>query len=187
MKIENPTELVGKEVVDPNGKSIGWIDKKWNSWNQEYPGWFFGIKTNENTRHTFFRGTYKLFPIYSDYIRDVGEHVTLNKTMDELSRYWNQTVPCGQTTYPTDQLVEMPVFDKNHSRVGTFFTFVLGEGPSQQYGVLLDPYICETWNIPYNILMPLPTNYINYVKDTATLDKTLEELRVYWQKHFNFK
>ena len=37
MKIENPTELVGKEVVDTNGNTIGWIDKTWNSWNQEYP------------------------------------------------------------------------------------------------------------------------------------------------------
>ena len=47
MKISNPRELVGKEVVDQNGKPVGWIDKTWSSWNQEYPGWFFGIKPNE--------------------------------------------------------------------------------------------------------------------------------------------
>jgi len=187
LKVNNPHELVGKEVVDLNGNSVGWIDKTWNSWNQDYPGWFFGIKPNENTRNTCFRGTYKLFPIYSDYIRDVGECVTLNKTTEELCRYWNKTVPCGLTMCPTDQLVDSPVFDKNYSRVGTFYAFVACEGPSHQYGLLLDPYLCETWNLPYNTLMPIPTNYINNVKDTITLDKTLEELREYWKQHFNLR
>ena len=186
MKINNPHELIGKEVVDQNGTPIGWIDKTWNSWDQNYPGWFFGIKPNENSRNTWFRGTYKLFPIYSDYIREVGEHVTLNKTMDDLYHYWNKTVPCGPTTCPTDQLVEMPVYDKNHSRVGTFYTFVVSEGTSHQYGCLLDPYLYETWKIPFNTLMPVPTNYINYVKDTVSLDKTLDELKEYWKQHYKF-
>jgi hypothetical protein len=107
--------------------------------------------------------------------------------MDDLCRFWNKTVPCGSTTCPTDQLVEMPVFDQNHSRVGTFCSFVASDGPSQQYGVLLDPYLCETWNLPYNTLMPVPTNYITDVKDTICLDKTLDELREYWKQQFNFK
>ncbi|UCB58449.1 MAG: hypothetical protein JSV67_07560 [Thermoplasmatales archaeon] len=186
MKIQNPKELVGKEVVDANGNTIGWIDKKWNSWNQEHPGWFFGIKPNENTRNNFFIGTHKLFPIYSDYIREVSQHVMLNKTMDELCRFWNKTIPCGPTKCPTDQLVEMPVFDKNYSRVGTFQSFIASEGPTQQYGILLDPYLYETWNIPFNTLMPVPTNYITYVKDTITLDKTLDELKEYWKKYHQF-
>jgi hypothetical protein len=187
MKVHNPKELVGKEVCDQNGYSIGYIDKIWNSWNHDYPGWFFGIKPNENTRNTWFRGTYKLYPIYDDYIREVTEHVTLNKTMDELSRYWIKTVPCGTTgTCPTDQLVESPVYDKNYSRVGTFYCFVASDGPSQHYGVFLDPYLCETWNLPYNILMPVPTNYITDVKDTIRLDKTLDQLREYWKQHYNF-
>jgi sporulation protein YlmC with PRC-barrel domain len=186
MKISNPRELVGKEVVDQNGTPVGWIDKTWSSWDQDYPGWFFGIKPNENTRNTYFRGTHKLFPIYSDYIREVREHATLNKTMDELSRYWNKTVPCGSTTCPTDQLVDMPVYDKNYSRVGTFYAFVISEGSSHQYGCLVDPYLCETWNIPYNTLMPIPTKYITDVKDTITLDKTLDELKKYWKQHHKF-
>ena len=187
MKVSKPHELVGKEVVDTNGNTIGWIDKTWNSWNKDYPGWFFGIKPNENTRNTCFRGTYKLYPIYSDYIREVGECVTLNKTMDELCRYWNKTVHCGETTCPTDQLVEMSVYDKNYSRVGTFQSFVASDGPSYQYGVLLDPYLYETWNLPYNTLMPIPTNYITHVKDTVYLDKTLDELRAYWKQHYDLK
>ena len=187
MKVQNPHELVGKEVVDQNGHTLGWIDKTWNSWNHDYPGWFFGIKANENSRNTWFRGSFKLFPIYSDFIRDVGDQVTLNKTMDELSRYWTKTVPCGNTTCPTDQLVEMPVFDKNYSRVGTCFTFIGSEGSQIQYGCLLDPYLCETWNMPYNTLMPIPSTYISYVKDTVCLDKTLDELREYWKQQYNFK
>ena len=86
MKVNNPHEVVGKEVFDANGKTIGTIDKTWNSWNQEYPGPFFGIKPNENTRDTWFRGTNKLIPIYSDYIREITEHISLSKTTEELSR-----------------------------------------------------------------------------------------------------
>jgi sporulation protein YlmC with PRC-barrel domain len=186
MKINNPYELVGKEVVDQNGQTIGWVDKTWNSWNQDYPGWFFGIKPNDNTRDTYLRGTYKLYPIYSDYIREVTDRVTLNKTMDDLCRYWIKTVNCGPTTCPTDQLVEMPVYDRNHSRVGTFFSWVESGGSYQSYGCLVDPYLCETWKLPNNTLMPIPTNYITYVKDTITLDKTLDELKEYWQQQHRY-
>jgi sporulation protein YlmC with PRC-barrel domain len=186
MKIENPKEIVGKEVCDANGKTIGRIDKSWDSWNQEYPGTFFGIRPNQNARDTWFRGTLKLIPICSDYIRDLGQHVTLNKTMDELCVFWNKTVQCGQTTCPTDKLVEMPVYDKNHSRVGTFFAWVESAGPSGNYGVHVDPYLCDTWKVPYNTLFPIPTNYITEVKDTITLDKTLDELKEYWKQHCNF-
>ncbi len=92
MKIENPQGLVGEEVCDTHGDVIGTIDKIWKSWNDEYPGYFFGLKIYENTRDTYFRGTNKLVPIYSDYIREVtDERVTLNKTKDELGRLWNKT------------------------------------------------------------------------------------------------
>ena len=186
MKIGNPKEIVGKEVYDVNGNTIGYIDKTWNSWNQEYPGPFFSIRPNQNARDTCFRGTHKLIPIYSDYIRNADKHVTLNKTMDELSRFWSKTVQCGTTTYPTDQLVEMPVYDKNHSRVGTFLAWVESTGPSRNYGVLVDPYLCDTWKVPHDTLMPIPTNYIIAVKDTITLDITLDELKNYWKQHYKF-
>ena len=45
MKIGKIKNIVGKEVFDVNGNTIGWIDKTWNSWYEEYPGYFFGIKT----------------------------------------------------------------------------------------------------------------------------------------------
>jgi sporulation protein YlmC with PRC-barrel domain len=186
MKISNPHDLVGKEVVDQNGKPVGLIDKTWNSWNQDFPGWFFGIKPYENTRNTYFRGTYKLYPIYSEYIREIGKQITLNKTIDELHKYWTKTVPCGPKTCPIDELVEMSVYDKNYSRVGTFFSWVENDGTYQSYGCLVDPYLCETWKIPYNTLMPIPTNYINYVKDTVSLDKTLYELKEYWKQYCKY-
>ena len=182
----NPNELVGKEVVDANGNAIGTIDKTWNSWNQEYPGYFFGIKTYQNTRDTWFRGTSKLIPIYSDYIRQTDDRVTLNKSMDELCRFWNKAVPCGTTTCPTDELFEKPVYDKNNSRVGTFWGWVESNGTYQLYGVWLDPYLCDVWRFPYNTLLPIPPNFVYHVKDTITLDKTLDELKGYWEQNHYF-
>ena len=32
MNIQNPKELVGKQVFDTNGTAIGTIDKTWQSW-----------------------------------------------------------------------------------------------------------------------------------------------------------
>jgi len=186
MNVSNPHELVGKEVFDTNGNTIGTIDKAWNSWNNEYPGHFFGIRPNENTRDTWFRGTVKLIPIYSDYIKEISERVTLNKTIEELGRFWNKTVPCGQNTYPTDKLIDMSIYDKNNSRVGTFYTWVESDGTYKNYGVLVDPFICDTEKVPHNTLMPIPTNYITDVKDTICLDKTLDELKKYWKQHHNF-
>jgi len=186
MKLNNTNELIGKEVCDANGNSIGKIDKIWTSWDQEYPGHFFGINPNDDARNTHFRGTNKLIPIYSDYIRDVTDHITLNKTIEELGRFWNKTVPCGQGNYPTDKMVDMPIYDKNHSRVGTFFAWVESDGTYKNYGVFVDPYVCDTFKVPYNILMPIPTNYITDIKDTICLDKTLDELKEYWNSHCDF-
>jgi sporulation protein YlmC with PRC-barrel domain len=187
MKVQNPQELVGKEVFDTNGNTVGRVDKYWKSWNDEYPGYFFGIRPNENTKDTWFRGTNKLVPIYSDYIKDCGDQITLNKTTEQLGRFWNKAVPCGNTTCPTDQLVDKPIYDKNHSRVGTFYGWVESDGTYKHYGMFVDPYICDTWHMPYNTMMPMPTNFIQEVKDTITLDKTLDELRDYWKNQFNFK
>ena len=186
MKVNNPQGLVGKEVVDANGNTIGTMDKWWNSWNQEYPGYFFGIRANDNTRDTWFRGTYKLIPICSDYVKQTDERVFLNKTMDELSRFWNKTIPCGTSTCPTDELVEKPVYDKHHSRVGTFYAWTESDGTFKNYGCFVDPYLCNIWKMPFNTLMPMPANFIHEVKDIITLDKTLAELKEYWHKHNQF-
>ena len=181
MKIENPQGLVGQEVNDTNGNFIGKIDKIWKGWNEEYPGYFFGVTTNKNTRDTYFRGTNKLIPIYSDYIREVvSERVTLNKTIDDLGRLWNKTVQCGPTTHPLEQLFEMPVYDKKQSKVGTFCSYVESDGTIRHFGLLLDPYLCQSWNAPFNTTLPIETSYIMNVKDTINLDKTLDELKTYW-------
>ena len=186
MKINNPHDLVGKEVFDSNGNTIGTIDKYWNSWNKEYPGYFFGIRPTESTRDTWFRGTYKLIPIYSDYIKEWSHNVTLNKTMEQLGKFWNKTVHCGKTTCPTDQLVDVPIFDKNHSRVGVLSGWVETNGEFKYYGCFVDPYICENWKLPYNTLMPIPTNVMQFTKDTIMLDQTLDEVKQYWQKYYQF-
>ena len=187
MKIWNPNELIGKEVFDANGAAIGWVDKTWTSWNEEYPGYFFGVKTNDSVRNTYFRGANKLMPIYNDYIRNVTNTVTLNRTINDLCQNWNKTIPCGPISYPVAELIEMPVFDKFHSRIGTFATYVEKDGTINNLGLLLDPYLCETWHVPANITLPIETNNITYVKDTINLDKTVQELKEYWQyKHHKF-
>ena len=186
MKIWNSHELIGKEVFDAKGKPIGWVDKTWNSWNQDYPGYFFGIKMNDQTKKKYFRGVNKLFPVYNDLIQTVDNTVTLTKTMDELCKYWTKTIPCGQTTCPVEELIEMPVFDKYHSRIGTFTTYVETNGQINNLGVLLDPYICETWQLPYNTTFPVEPWHITTTKNTITLDQALQELKEYWQKTRKF-
>ncbi len=168
MKIWNSHELIGKEVFDANGKAVGWVDKTWNSWNNDYPGYFFGIKMNEYARNTYFRGGNKLIPVYNDYIRNVDNTVTLTKTMDDLCEYWNKTITCGSTTYPVDELIEMPVYDKFHSRIGTFTTYVECSGQINNFGILLDPYICETFQLPYNTTYPVEPCHITNAKSTIT-------------------
>ena len=186
MRVDNPQTLVGKEVYDVNGNTVGTVDKYWRSWNAEYPGYFFGIRPNQSTRETWFRGTYKLFPIYSDYIKSWDEQVTLNKTTEQLGKFWNKSVPCGTTTCPTDELIDKPIYDKNHSRVGTFYGWVESDGTFKNYGLFVDPYLCDTWKMPLNTIMPLPTNYVTQVTDTIWLDKTLDELREYWKQNYQF-
>jgi sporulation protein YlmC with PRC-barrel domain len=186
MNIKNPNELVGKEVVDTNGEMIGWIDKTWNSWSTEYPGHFFGIRPDECVKDTWFRGSHKLIPIYSDYIKEVGDKITLTKTVKDLFQYWNKSFHYGPLTWQTDELFEKPVYDRNYSRVGTFYTWVEYEGTVDTYGCFIDPYLCDIWKLPTNTILPIPTHYIHYVKDGITLDKTLDELKQFWKQYFTF-
>jgi hypothetical protein len=102
--------------------------------------------------------------------------------MDDLTRYWNKTVPCGPTTCSVEELIEMTVYDKFHSRVGTFTTWVESNGQISNLGILLDPYICETWHLPYNTTFPIEPTHITTAKNTITLDQALHELKEYWQK-----
>ena len=127
-----------------------------------------------------------MIPIYNNFIEDVkGEHVTLNITLDDLYSSWNKTVKCGLITYPTDELLEKPVYERNHSRIGTFFVVVERDGPSNHNGILVDPYLCDIWKTPFNKLMPIPTDYITNVKDTIYLNKSLDELKRYCKQHFD--
>lgn len=187
MKITNPRYLVGKQVFDCNGNTIGTIDKAWRSWDEKHPGWFFGIRPYENVRDAWFRGTTKLVPIYSGYIKGVSESVTLNKSMDQLALLWNKAVPCGVTTWPTDDLIERAVYDKEYSRVGVFFSWVETDNGYQYYGCFIDPYLCDVWKLPHNTLFPLPPDSIHLLKDTITLNRSLDELKKIWQKHSSVK
>ncbi len=186
MKIDKPYELLHKEVYDKNGYAIGLIDKIWDSWNIDYPGFFFGIRTNQVIRKRCFRGTFKLVPILERHIDNLSGHVTLCKTIDELYRFWNKTINCGLKTCTTGDLLDKPVYDKNYSRVGIFFTSVESDGPSNHCGICVDPYLCDIWKTPPNRLMPIPTNYITDVQDVIIINKTIYELKKYWTEHFDY-
>ncbi len=54
------------------------------------------------------------------------------------------------------------------------------------FGVLLDPYICETGNLPHNTTYPIEPMHITNAKNTITLDQTLAELKEYWQRTRKF-
>ena len=82
------------------------------------------------------------------------------------------------------ELIEMPVYDKFYCRIGTFFSWVEADGNYKNYGVFLDPYLSETWNFPYNTLLPLPTEYMTNAKDTIWLNKTIDEMKSYWHQYY---
>ena len=186
MRIAKPYGLLEKEVYDRDGKAIGIIDKVWNSWNELNPGPFFGVKLNQIVKSTYFRGTNKLITIYGNNISQIDNHVKISKSIDELYCNWNKIIHCGFSICTTDELLEKPVYDKNNSRLGTFFSSVENYGPSKHLGIYIDPYLSEKWKTPQNTLMPIPSNIISYVEETITLDKTIEDLKIYWKEHFNY-
>ena len=68
-----------------------------------------------------------------------------------------------------------------------FVGWVESDGMYKHYGCFVDPYLCDTWNIPPNTVMPLPPTYFDDAKDAITLNKTLDELKEYWQKNMTRK
>jgi hypothetical protein len=82
-------------------------------------------------------------------------------------------------------LLDKSVYDKNHSRVGFFYSLIGNSKKSRKYGILVDPYLRDIWKAPKNTLMPIPSSFIINITDTINLDKTLDELKIYWTKHFN--
>jgi len=49
-----------------------------------------------------------------------------------------------------DDLIEKPVYDRNHSRVGIFYAWVESNGTFKNYGCFVDPYLCDNWKMPFN-------------------------------------
>jgi len=180
MRITKPDELIGKEVYDYQGTAVGVFDKYWRSWNKQDSRWFFGIRPYENVRDAWFRGTTKLIPIYSDYIKEIGETVTLKKVMTDLSNEWRKAISFGQTSWPTDDLMERGIYDKYGSRVGIFFAWAEENKKQAYYGCFVDPYLTEKWRYDYNTLMPLKTEYFYYVTDSITLNASIDDLKKYW-------
>ncbi len=186
MQIVKPDELIGKEVYDDQGTAVGVLDKYWTSWNQQEIGWFFGIRSYENVRDAWFRGTMKLFPIHSGYIKKIGETVTLKRRMDELSQEWKRVISFKQTSWPTDYLMERGIYDKEGSRVGIFFAWAKYNN-TYQYGCFIDPYLLEKWHYAFNIILPLKVDYFYHIANSITLNTTIEDLKKVWDSYLSKK
>ena len=182
MQITKPCELVGKEIYDNQGTLMGRVDKCWSSWNDRKPGWFFGIRTYENVRDTYFRGTEKLIPIESSYIKEVKDVIYLDTVVDELSQYWKDVVNINGYSWPIDWLMEQGIYDKKGSRIGSFFGWVKTKKNYQYYGCLIDPYLSEKENYGKQQLLPIKPAYLAYCSDSVRLNVTLDELKQYWKK-----
>ncbi|MFO8077372.1 MAG: hypothetical protein R6U21_01835 [Thermoplasmatota archaeon] len=182
MQITKPFELVGKEIYDKQGLIIGRVDKYWSSWNKNNPGWFFGIRPYENVRDTWFRGTEKLIPIASSYIKDVGEVIYLDTIIDELSSYWKDVVNIKGYSWPLDWLMEQGIYDKTGSRIGTLFGWVKSENAYQYYGCLIDPYLSEVKKYAAQSVFPIKPGFIDHFSDSVRLNVSLDELKKYWNK-----
>ena len=48
--------------------------------------------------------------------------------------------------------------------------------------ILLDLYICDTWQLPHNTTYPIEPWHITATKNTVTLNQALNELKDYWQR-----
>lgn len=171
---------IGKQVYDSNGILIGVVDKVWKRWNKNKKS--LGVKIHENIRDTMFRGTTKLIPIPEEILQKNTEVITLNKTVDYLSKLWIQTVIHNLAS--NDEMIEKVVYDKNLSRIGVISSWIESKGELKQYECILDPYICDKYNLSYNILYPIPLEYLNYMRDTIMLNKTFNQLKKLW-KHNN--
>jgi sporulation protein YlmC with PRC-barrel domain len=180
MKTMKPDELIGKEVYDYQGNAIGVFDRYWGSWKSKDNEYFFGIRPYESIRDAWFRGTNKLIPISSSYIKDVSDTVTLKKAMTELSHEWRRTITVGAITWPSDDLMEKGIYDKNGSRVGVFFSWSYDQKSTTSYGCFIDPYLAEQWKYDYNTILPLKKDYFYYVTDSITLNASVIELKKYW-------
>lgn len=187
MRDIKPDELIGKEVYDYQGTAIGVFDKYWGSWKQKDNGYLFGIRPYENVRDAWFRGTNKLIPVYSTYIKEVTDTVTLKKAMNDLSHQWRQAISFGKITWPTDDLMEKGVYDKYGSRVGVFFSWYEDQKNTAYYGCFIDPYLAEQWKYTYNTVLPLKKDYFYSVTDSITLNISVDELKQYWDGYHSEK
>ncbi len=184
MQITRPEELIGKEVYDDQGSALGILDKYWKSWDRQQIEWFFGIRPYDNVRDAWFRGTTKLFPIHSSYIKDIGEVVTLKKGMDDLSHEWKKVVSFEHTSWPTDDLMERGIYDRCGSRVGVFFAWT-EHNNNHSYGCFIDPYLSEKWHYALNVILPIKTEYFYDVTDSITLNTTIDELKKFWDGYIS--
>lgn len=181
MEIRKPEEIKGKTVYDKNNNKVGNIDETWHGW-KNFTG-FFTVTPDSATRENYFPESTKPLPIHNQHISNITENVTLNKTIDELSRFWNSEIRCGSTTCKPWDVMDKPVYDRNDTKLGTLDICVEESGKCSTFGLRPDPSITTDLDLgmPTMGLLPLEPSHVSNVTDTITLNKTRDELINYWR------
>ncbi len=177
-------DLIGREVYDPTGVLIGVVDKIWKIKDGSE---CIGVRGYENIRDTWFRGTTKLIPITLDKIKDAGDSIIVKDRLEELSKKWRRVAPCGETNWPIDDLIERVICDKDNRRIGILLGWLEDKNGLKQYSCLLDPFICEEFDLPFDTLHPIPIKSLQLIRDTIKLNETLDNLINTWRKDIEEK
>jgi len=179
MEIRNPEEIKGKIVYDRNNNKLGTVEEAWHGW-KNFTG-FFTVRPDSTVRGDYFHGSDKPLPLHNNHISNITENITLNKTIEELSRFWNLEIRCGPRTCRPWDVMDKPVCDRNGTKLGVLCTCVEEAGRCSAFGMRPDPSITTELGISTTALLPVEPSYVSNVTDTITLNKTRDELIDYWR------
>jgi len=176
-----PEKVNGKIVYDRNNTEIGRVDQYWTGW--EEIGYVFGVKLKPEIATKYVKGSTKLMPLHYEDIANVAENVKLNRTIVELSAFWNQNVVAGENTYPAIEFWQKPVHDSGNTKIGTIYTSVRATPRTLKlFGLCLEHGISEKYAKGATNLMPINTEHISRVEENVFLNKTVAEISKYWEK-----
>jgi len=176
-----PEGVKGKIVYDRNNVEIGAVDQYWIGW--EEIGYVFGVKLKPKIATKYVKSSTKLMPVHYEDIANVAENVNLNKTIDELSAFWNQNVIAGENTYPAIEFWQKPVCDSENTKIGTIYASVRTTPKMLKlFGLCLEPEISEKYAKGTTNLMPINTEHILRMEETVFLNKTVAEISRYWRE-----
>ncbi|MBU2496190.1 MAG: hypothetical protein KJ935_06825 [Candidatus Omnitrophica bacterium] len=176
-----PEKVNGKAVYDRDNTKIGTMDKYWAGWKEL--DYVFGIKLEPVISARYVKGITKLMPVQHGDIATVTENVSLNKTVEELSEFWNQEVVAGGGVYSATDFWQKHVCDSENTKIGTIHTTVRATPRGLKlFGLCLEPVISEKYAEGATNLVPINAEHISKVEENVFLNKTIGEISRYWKK-----